>query len=334
MAQRQDLILLASIEETFKKNEALVDSIRTKNKGKRFSYYLGRDGEGLYTVTEYQTEATYETAMSNWTPDFTLTVPLDCFNDDLDYEVKSFVQLCDLSLAMLKVARKFKLFGGSQDAVDELVKYKWNFEVIQEALQLLEKETGISEGGSLPEIEQRLEQVNAVILDFTTFVKKVSFDDPCTWMITPSTSHKVSEDFRTAETIQSQQGCLLSSVGYSSGVHVWRLKIHQRNSTCMFGVAPDTVSKTSLNYSNNGFFVDLNGGTKYSGAPFSYSCTGYASTINAGDVLILTLDCDKHTLSYDVNGKDFGAAYTNLPAVKLFLAWDNDTTGGSKIEII
>jgi len=148
----------------------------------------------------------------------------------------------------------------------------------------------------------------------------------------PVTSHRI--DKNKAAQIQSQLGCVLSNKGYDTGVHKFTIRVHSRTSTCMLGVAPSNVSRTSSNYSSNGFFMNLADGSLYSGPPNYYSnraCLGKGVT--GGQIIILILDCNKHTLTYNFDGRDF-LAYENLPNVKLFLAFDNDTTAGSELEII
>jgi len=155
-----------------------------------------------------------------------------------------------------------------------------------------------------------------------------------TWM-TPCTSHTILQDSHRASLIQGQYGCLLSNKGYSRGLHKWKLRIHSRTSTCMIGVAPSTVHKTGAynNYNTNGFYMDLNNGMLYSGPPFSYSGRAGYKAVNTGSILTIILDCNRHTLTYNVDGQDY-LAYENIPDQQLYLAWDNNTTGGSDIELI
>jgi len=102
----------------------------------------------------------------------------------------------------------------------------------------------------------------------------------------------------------------------------------------MLGVAPSNVSKSSFKYNCTGFYMNLGDGSLYSGAPYSYQnrqCLGQG--VNGGSMIILILDCNKHTLTYNYNGIDF-LAYENLPRVQLFLAFDNDSYDGAKLEIL
>jgi len=80
--------------------------------------------------------------------------------------------------------------------------------------------------------------------------------------------------------------------------------------------------------------MNLADGSLYSGAPYSYyrrQCLGHG--VNEGSMIILILDCNKHTLTYNYNGIDF-LAYEKLPRVQLFLAFDNDSSAEAELEIL
>jgi len=157
-----------------------------------------------------------------------------------------------------------------------------------------------------------------------------------TWSSSPCTSHTISNSFHTASLIEGQYGCLLSSDGYTCGIHKWKLRLISRLSTCMVGVAPSTVCKSGApNHNKNGYYINLNGGALYSGPPMSKNAVAHFSGgAGTGSIVTVSLNCDAHTLSFDVDGKSYGLAYENLPLVPLFLAWDNNTTAGSEIELI
>lgn len=56
------------------------------------------------------------------------------FNDKISYKVTSFNDVRYLNEVMLPVATKFELFGISEKALQELEKFKTNFELLQTAL--------------------------------------------------------------------------------------------------------------------------------------------------------------------------------------------------------
>jgi len=159
------------------------------------------------------------------------------------------------------------------------------------------------------------------------FYKLGSLAHPC-WK-SSSYSHQISNNNRTALSIGGKGGAVQTVTGYSTGIHTWILRVAARPSTCMLGVAPSSVSTTSVNYSTNGYYVDFNGGARYPAA------TAYRSGgMNAGNIVMVTLDCYARTLSYCVDGTDCGVSHSSLPAVELFLTFDNNTTGNSQLELL
>jgi len=236
-----------------------------------------------------------------------------------------------LNESICGVVDKF-LFLDPKRAQSELEKFKFNIATLQSSLAEVESSlynTNTNVGKLdyyLNELQDINERIKGVLLNHD-----VIFGPQTSWC-TPCTSHSVNKN--RASLISGQSGCLLSSKGYTTGVHKWKLKMHSRTSTCMLGVAPSTVSKNGVNYSSNGYYMNLDDGSLYSGTPTYYSnraCLGKG--VPTGSILILTLNCDKHTLTYNFEGKDY-LAYENLPSTELFLAWDNNTTGGSDIEIM
>jgi len=171
--------------------------------------------------------------------------------------------------------------------------------------------------------EELIEEAKYFMLDeLVEYV--LDFCPPISWQ-SPSTSHTINNNL--AALISGKFGCLLSNEGFTTGVHNFSIKVISRISTCMLGVAPSNVSKSSINYNSTGFYMNLADGSLYSGAPYSYQnrqCLGQG--VNGGSMIILILDCNKHTLTYNYNGIEF-LAYENLPRVQLFLAFDNTGVG-------
>jgi hypothetical protein len=301
------------------------------------NYYVQTKDEpgvgGFFFVEEKIEELPRSDILQNWKKSIPLKRPVDLFNDKINYNCTSFQDICTINEGMLGVVDKF-LFLDPKRAQSELEKIKHNFEVLKESLREVEGIFNTDNDFSKSyledykkEVENLNNSVNHMLLN-----PNVIFGPQFSWQI-PSTSHHVVKN--RASLIDYQCGCLLSNKGYSTGVHKFKVSVITRTSTCMIGVAPETVSKNSVNYSSNGFFCNLNGGTLYSGPPMSHGGNSYISGgIAAGAIVTITLNCDLHTLSYMVDGRDCGVAFTGLPSVKLFLAFDNNTTGGSSIELI
>jgi hypothetical protein len=297
------------------------------------NYYVQKRDEpdqGLFFVEEVIEELPRSSLLENWKKVITLKKPVDLFNDKLNYNCATFQDICRLNESMLGVIDKF-LFLDPKRAQSELAKFKVNFEILQQCLGEVEGSFhNVNEFSKLKSYQGEVEDINQRIK--TIFLNPDVIWGPRMAWAGPCSSHTVNKN--RALQVQSVCGCVLSTRGYSSGVHKFTIRVITRPSTCMLGVAPNTVSKTAYNYNSNGFFMNLADGSLYSGAPFSYSnrqCLGKG--VPAGGMIILTLDCNKHTLTYNFEGRDF-LAYENLPNVKLFLAFDNDTSAGSELEIV
>ncbi len=78
-----------------------------------------------------------------WKPSggFLISAVNDLFNDRLNYAPQTFDELVKLNSSMLAVALKYEMFGETNKAREELVKFKNNFEIIQVALGELEQRT-------------------------------------------------------------------------------------------------------------------------------------------------------------------------------------------------
>jgi len=328
---REDLRILDQIEEIHKNNLVIIQRIKNKKEATCFCYDLSKDVNDNYKVVEEKVMLSGEEILNGWQVSLNLVPVEDFFNDDLKLDVKTFDEVLTLSADMLKISKKLKLFGGSTDATEEMKKFKANFEIISKALSGLE-EGNFGNTGVLHIIEEKVAKLNACMKELTSAINLYGFQSTSRWS-GPVTSHQISQDLKTASLISSQQGGLLSKNGYSSGVHTWKLKVLKRDSTCMLGIANSSVSKSSCNYSARGYFINLADGTKYSGPSYSYSNTGYTSSFTSGDTVYVTLNCNNHTLSYKKNDSDCGVAYEGLPDDKYFLCFDNDTTGGSTLEL-
>jgi len=266
-----------------------------------------------------------------WKPNLQLKNVRDVFNDKIVYTCNNFKDVVSLNVRMEEVCEKFDLLD-PQKAMTYLEEFKENFEKVQVALGSLEEKL-LVERTKKGQFDEQVQTINKLLKQLVNSVQQVTGADVFPTWSSPSTSHLINGC--KASLIAGQQGCLLSSVGYSEGVHIWKLRVIARASTCMVGVAPSTVKKSGgYNCNTNGFYINFADGTLYSGPPFNKSTARFwANGIQAGSIVTLTLNSDDHTLCFDVDGVS-KEAYNNLPAVELFLAWDNDTTGGSELEII
>jgi len=148
------------------------------------------------------------------------------------------------------------------------------------------------------------------------------------WNPDGNSSHILSSNNRIA-TQTSTVGTIFSADGYYSGIHSWSIRTQARPSTCMIGVAPLSVPRTMVHYSTHGYFVNFDGGHAYS------SKSGKNFPVTAGAVVDVILNCVARTLSYSLNKATPVVTHTGIIiSERLFLAWNNDTTSGSVIEIL
>jgi len=273
--------------------------------------------------------------IDNWKKPIQLLKPIDLFNDKLDYRCSSFADVIRLNESMLNVIEKYTFLDPNR-AHGELEKFKQNFEILQTCLGEIDGTFySLSNGSKLKQYRDELEDINKRFLNLH-MNHDVCYGPRGNKWQSPCLSHTLTLNNSRAKNIQSKYGCLLSTDGYTTGIHKWTLKLHERISTCMVGVAPSTVSKGEArnNYNTNGYYMDLNSGLLYSGPPFSHSGKAFSTAIPSGATVIITLNCRDGSLSYTYNNNT-QLAYTGIPITqKLFLAWDNDTTQGADIELL
>lgn len=105
------------------------------------------------------------------------------------------------------------------------------------------------------------------------------------------------------------------------------------------GVAPEGIDLNSRdNETECGWYLNTLKTTLYAGPPFKYDSKRYGShdgrEIPMGSVVGLTMDMAAGTLSYTINGKDFGVAYTGIPTDKKLYPAAVFNSSSQKIEIM
>jgi len=115
------------------------------------------------------------------------------------------------------------------------------------------------------------------------------------WNPDGNSSHILSSYNRIA-TQTPTCGTVFSADGYLSGIHSWSIRVQNRPSTCMIGVAPLSVPRTTVHYSTQGYFVNFNAGYAY-----GPQRTGSNFPVSTGAVVDVILNCVARTLSYSLN---------------------------------
>jgi len=125
-------------------------------------------------------------------------------------------------------------------------------------------------------------------------------------------------DKRATKTGQTKwDTCILGNQQVSSGVYVWTLSIvHSIKSYIMVGISPANINRKDQQlYTKCGWYFYCNNSTLHSGPPTSYSNRSYSNTgqLSQDATVSVKLDVDRKTISYIINGMDYGVAYQNIP---------------------
>lgn len=124
---------------------------------------------------------------------------------------------------------------------------------------------------------------------------------------------------------ESYYGCLSVVLGdtplASGAVTRWGIKILESNTQDGMGIFIGvTESGVDQNLhppreKSREWFFSAFSSTLMSGPPQNYMCKPYSDTgrLKAGDVVTVVADMSKGTISFEVNGKDYGVAYDGIP---------------------
>ena len=114
------------------------------------------------------------------------------------------------------------------------------------------------------------------------------------------------------------------------GEYRWKIKILK--SSCLYiyvGVSSIDFNNNELHLFKNGWYIDCNDSTLYSGPPHKYMRK--KSNLNqVKDEITVVMNMNKGTLKFIINNEDKGEAYTNIPIDKpltpsVILLDDNDS---------
>ncbi len=146
--------LLKKIHAIAKTNDEIIARVQNTKEVSSFSYILKQNilagGQPTFSITEKKFSKSATGVISSWRNNnsITLQVVPDVFNDRVEYNLVSFRDVIRLNAALLLVPllclffielylfslfyfrlQKYRLFGESAEAKQELEKFKYNFEV-------------------------------------------------------------------------------------------------------------------------------------------------------------------------------------------------------------
>jgi len=109
---------------------------------------------------------------------------------------------------------------------------------------------------------------------------------------------------------------ILGNNKYSKGFHQWTLRISY---CCMIGVAPFDINRnTASMYVKCGWYLFAANSTLCSGPPMMFNQKKYPNisneigTLKSGSTVIVKLDMDSRTISFIINGIDYGVAFDGI----------------------
>lgn len=152
------------------------------------------------------------------------------------------------------------------------------------------------------------------------------------WVLQPNKNATLSNDqlsvVKSGGSRASWDCNLLSSVGWTAGVHEWAVRLDS-TSDMMIGVAPATTTPCGPNWTSCGFYIGTGSGALFAQDGtwkrpyFPHKCNRKSTVVN------VRLDCSNRQLWFGINGefKD-EPAFSNLPAnVALHASFDLDAKG-------
>lgn len=172
------------------------------------------------------------------------------------------------------------------------------------------------------------EQRKSFLHDLEYFALEVPVTLNASWTLTETPNAKLSDDKLTLERVGGAcwNCATIGTEGWSIGVHTWSVEMGKCCEHLMFGVAPSNINRVGTNHFSMGFYMYSNNGTLYGQDSSKGKLFGSACCVE-GSTMVVQLDCDAHTLSFGIDGQPLKVAYSGLPLVPLFPAFDIHTTG-------
>jgi len=143
----------------------------------------------------------------------------------------------------------------------------------------------------------------------------------------PGNNYGLSNDNKSATKIgkdQSAWDCnVLGNIIVNSGTRLWTVKIvKSKYSNIMIGLVPSdaNVSQKDL-FTKCGYFINAHNSRLYSGPPYNYNNNPFCDSGRLLDqsIVSIRLDFNEKTISFTINGTDYGVAYKAVPDKELQL---------------
>lgn len=174
--------ILRDIATIKQQNDQKIEHINTTKVVNTFKYFVSRSIVERclkLDVIEQQVEQNANEITKAWCSSTQMIVIPDIFNDKLNYSCQTYSDLIRLNSEMFTVAQKYELFGDSEKARQEILKFSQNFRLIEAALDQIEK--SLSHGRSkLEEIKHQLNGINSQLENLMKENVYLSFFDSTT----------------------------------------------------------------------------------------------------------------------------------------------------------
>jgi len=159
VSNRKDVELLSKIQAIAHINEEIFTRIKNKKKVVTGFRYEINQGSLSIEIKEIKEELEVQNLLKIWEPKIELKSVEDIFNDNIDYTCKKFEDIIRLNNQMNKVVQKFRRFGGSSEAIEDITSFMYNFELLQVSLGSLEEKM-LDVNSQFEKLNKMAEEVN------------------------------------------------------------------------------------------------------------------------------------------------------------------------------
>ncbi|CAF2045199.1 unnamed protein product [Rotaria magnacalcarata] len=154
--------ILRQVETLKKHNDEIFKYIDGRNMVNKFQYNVTQSMVNdcyKFDVTENTVEESGNTIINSWHSSIQMTVIPDIFNDKINHSCSNYADLVRLNSEMYIVVQKYELFGDSDRARQEMLKFLENFRLIQTNLKLIEAKAE-HEINKLEELKNKINDIN------------------------------------------------------------------------------------------------------------------------------------------------------------------------------
>ena len=169
--------ILEDIASVKQKNDERIQRINNNPTVNTFQYLITQSTVNncfKFGVNELQVKQDSSVVTKAWRVSGQIIAISDIFNDKLNYSCETYADLVRLNSEMYTVAEKYELFGDSEKARQEALKFLKNFQLIETNLKQIE-ESVQQEESKLEELKNKVNDINSQLEKLMTEYKNLSF---------------------------------------------------------------------------------------------------------------------------------------------------------------